>query len=52
MNPVARLRLQWYEYRAKHWVMVEGVAKVHRDVVDHVFHAKDSVYTPKGAVRC
>jgi mannose-1-phosphate guanylyltransferase / mannose-6-phosphate isomerase len=33
-------------------VVVEGVAKVHVDGVDHVFQANDSVYIPKGAVHC
>ena len=52
VNPGARLSLQRHKYRAEHWVVVEGVAKVHVDGVDHVLHANDSIYIPKGAVHC
>ena len=52
VNPGARLSLQRHQYRAEHWVVVEGVAKVHVDGVDHVLHANDSIYIPKGAVHC
>ncbi len=52
VNPGARLSLQRHQHRAEHWVVVEGVAKVHVDGVDHVLQANDSVYIPKGAVHC
>ena len=52
VNPGARLSVQRHKYRAEHWVVVEGVAKVHVDGVDHVLQANDSVYIPKGAVHC
>jgi len=52
VNPGARLSVQKHKYRAEHWVVVEGVAKVHVDGVDHVLQANDSVYIPKGAVHC
>ena len=44
--------MQKHKYRAEHWVVVEGEAKVHVDGVDHVLQANDSVYIPKGAVHC
>ena len=37
---------------AEHWVVGEGVAKVHVDGVDRMLQANDSVYIPKGAVHC
>jgi mannose-1-phosphate guanylyltransferase len=52
VNPGARLSLQKHKYRAEHWVVVEGVANVHVDGADHVLHANDSIYIPKGAVHC
>jgi mannose-1-phosphate guanylyltransferase len=52
VNSGARLSVQKHKYRAEHWVVVEGVAKVHVDGIDHVLQANDSVYIPKGAVHC
>jgi len=52
VNPGARLSLQRHKHRAEHWVVVEGLASVHVDGVDHILHANDSVYIPKGAVHC
>ena len=52
VNPGARLSVQKHKYRAEHWVVVEGEAKVHVDGVDYVLQANDSVYIPKGAVHC
>ena len=52
VNPGARLSVQKHKYRAEHWVVVEGMARVHVDGVDHVLQANDSVYIPKGAVHC
>jgi len=52
VNPGARLSLQRHKHRAEHWVVVEGVANVHVDGVDHLLNANDSVYIPKGAVHC
>jgi len=47
-----RLSLQRHLYRAEHWVVVEGIAKVHVDGIDHILHANDSIYIPLGAVHC
>ena len=52
VKPGARLSVQKHKYRAEHWVVVEGVAKVHINGVNHVLQANDSVYIPKGAVHC
>ena len=52
MNPGGRLSLQRHHFRAEHWVVVEGAAKVHVDGVDHLLHTNDSIYIPLGAVHC
>jgi len=52
VKPGARLSLQKQQYRAEHWVVVEGQAKVHVDGVDHLLKANDSIYIPVGAVHC
>lgn len=50
VNPGARLSLQRHQYRAEHWVVVEGQARVHVDGLDHLLDANDSIYIPVGAV--
>ena len=52
VNPGARLSLQRHQFRAEHWVVVQGQAKVHVDGQDHLLNANDSIYIPKGAVHC
>jgi mannose-1-phosphate guanylyltransferase len=52
VNPGARLSLQRHQYRAEHWVVVDGIANVHVDGVDHLLHANDSIYIPLGSVHC
>ena len=52
VNPGARLSLQRHQHRAEHWVVVEGLAKVHVDGVDHLLHTNDSIYIPVGAAHC
>ena len=52
VNPGARLSLQRHKHRAEHWVVVEGLASVHVDGVDHLLNANDSIYIPVGAVHC
>jgi len=52
VNTGGRLSLQRHQHRAEHWVVVEGVAKVHVDGVDHILRANDSIYIPVGAVHC
>jgi mannose-1-phosphate guanylyltransferase len=52
VNPGGRLSLQRHQYRAEHWVVVAGTAKVHVDGVDHVLNSNDSIYIPLGAVHC
>lgn len=50
VNPGARLSIQRHKYRAEHWVVVDGTAKVHVDGADYILHANDSIYIPLGAV--
>ena len=50
VNAGARLSLQKHKYRAEHWVVVEGLAKVHVDGVDHMLQTNESIYIPKGSV--
>lgn len=52
VNPGGRLSLQRHKFRAEHWVVVEGAAKVHVNGVDHLLHTNDSIYIPLGAVHC
>jgi mannose-1-phosphate guanylyltransferase len=52
VNPGGRLSLQRHQYRAEHWVVVEGTANVHVDGVDHLLKANDSIYIPRRAVHC
>jgi len=52
VNPRARLSLQRHQFRAEHWVVVQGQAKVHVDGEDHLLNANDSIYIPKGSVHC
>ena len=52
VSPKARLSLQRHQFRAEHWVVVQGQAKVHLDGQDYLLNANDSIYIPKGAVHC
>jgi mannose-1-phosphate guanylyltransferase len=52
VKPGARLSLQRHQFRAEHWVVVQGQAKVHVDGEDYLLNANDSIYIPKGSVHC
>ena len=52
VNPGARLSLQRHQFRAEHWVVVQGQAQVHVDGQDHLLNTNDSIYIPKGVVHC
>ena len=52
VNPGSRLSLQRHQFRAEHWVVVQGQAKVHVDGQNHLLNANDSIYIPKGSVHC
>ena len=52
IKPGCAMALQRHQKRAEHWVVVEGLASVHVDGIDHLLNANDSVYIPKGAVHC
>lgn len=50
VKPGAKLSLQRHQYRAEHWVVVEGIATVHLDGKEHVLEANNSIYIPKMSV--
>ncbi len=50
VNPGAALSLQSHNYRAEHWVVVEGTAKVTIDNEVKTVTENQSVYIPLGAV--
>jgi len=52
VNPGSRLSLQRHQFRAEHWVVVQGQAKVHVSGEDHLLNANDSIYIPNGSVHC
>jgi len=49
VKPGARLSLQSHAYRAEHWVIVRGSARVTRDNDVFELHANQSTYIPQGA---
>ncbi len=50
VNPGAKLSLQKHKYRAEHWVVVKGIARI--TIKDKVFdiNANKSTYIPKGEI--
>lgn len=50
VNPGSKLSLQRHKYRAEHWVVVDGNAKVHLDGKDYNLKTNDSIYIPLGAI--
>ena len=50
VNPGSKLSLQRHKYRAEHWVVVDGDAKVHLDGEDYDLKTNDSIYIPVGAI--
>ena len=50
VNPSAKLSLQRHQFRAEHWVVVEGTATVYLDGVEHTLTTNESIYIPKMAV--
>ncbi|MGI9310666.1 MAG: mannose-1-phosphate guanylyltransferase/mannose-6-phosphate isomerase [bacterium] len=46
--PRARLSMQRHRHRSEHWIVVEGVARVHCDGVDSTLRANESTYIPPG----
>ncbi|HLT45497.1 MAG TPA: mannose-1-phosphate guanylyltransferase/mannose-6-phosphate isomerase [Luteimonas sp.] len=49
VKPGARLSLQSHKYRAEHWIVVRGTARVTRDNDVFELHANQSTYIPLGA---
>lgn len=50
MNPGASLSLQRHRYRAEHWIVVKGVAKVTRENETFLIAKNESTYIPVGAL--
>ena len=50
VKPGASLSLQSHNYRAEHWIVVIGTAKVFIDIEVKVIGSGESVFVPKGAV--
>ena len=49
VKPGASLSLQMHKYRAEHWVVVDGIAKV--EIENKIFNLKnnESIFVPKGS---
>ncbi len=50
VNPGAKLSLQKHKYRAEHWIVVSGTAKVTNDDKTYLVKKNESTYIPLGAV--
>ncbi|MDX8400567.1 MAG: mannose-1-phosphate guanylyltransferase/mannose-6-phosphate isomerase [Gallionellaceae bacterium] len=50
VNPGSKLSLQKHQYRAEHWVVVSGKARVTRGEDSLVLHANQSTYIPLGVI--
>jgi mannose-1-phosphate guanylyltransferase/mannose-6-phosphate isomerase len=50
VNAGAKLSLQRHQYRAEHWVVVDGTATVHLDGEEHILETNHSIYIPKTAI--
>ncbi len=49
VNPGARLSLQYHEFRAEHWTVVQGSAQAEIDGVTHPLSAGEHIFIPLGA---
>ena len=49
VNPGAKLSLQYHNYRAEHWIVVAGTARVTNDGETFDLGPNQSTYIPKGA---
>tara|TARA_B100000989_G_scaffold138515_1_gene102990 strand:+ start:4405 stop:5805 length:1401 start_codon:yes stop_codon:yes gene_type:complete len=50
VNPGAKLSLQKHKYRAEHWIVVSGTAKVTNDDKTYLVKKNESTYIPLGAI--
>ena len=46
VNPGAKLSLQYHQFRAEHWVVVEGKAKVNNGKEEFILLENESTYIP------
>ncbi len=49
VKPGGKLSLQMHNYRAEHWVIVSGTAKVTTDEQEKIFNENESTYIPIGS---
>ena len=49
INPNESLSLQMHKFRAEHWIVVKGIAKVQIDEKICFLNPNESIYIPKGA---
>ena len=49
VKPGEQLSLQRHKYRAEHWIVIDGIAKVEIDKKDIILKANQSTYIPIGA---
>lgn len=52
VKPSAKLGVQKHQYRAEHWVVVSGTAKVTNDGKTFLMAENESTYIPVGVVHC
>lgn len=50
VSPGGKLSLQRHQYRAEHWVIVEGTATVHLNGEESILQANESIYIPRQAI--
>ena len=50
VNPGAKLSLQKHKYRAEHWIVVSGTAKVTNNDKTYLVKKNESTYIPLGAI--
>ena len=49
LKPDARISLQRHQYRAEHWIVVNGTARVIRDEEELILNKNESTFIPVGA---
>jgi mannose-6-phosphate isomerase len=49
VNPNAALSYQYHHKRSEHWVIIEGIATIILDGIEHTVMEGNSIYIPVGA---
>ena len=50
INPNSSLSLQSHKFRAEHWIVVDGTAKVEIGNRTSLLQVNESIYVPKGTI--